>query len=120
MMKEKNDGGVLRNIALRVFPMTAPVFWAGSDKAETGAGKGRTVQEEIEKALAKMHGHPVSVIGSGRTDSGVHAAGQVANFFTDISSIDRSAIYQCAQFNASKGYPHHRVVRSAAVLSCQV
>jgi len=47
----------------------------------------RTVQEEIEKALFKMHGHHVGVNGSGRTDSGVHAKGQAANFITDIDSI---------------------------------
>lgn len=47
----------------------------------------RTVQEELEKALGKMHGHTVSVMGAGRTDSGVHAAGQVAHFVTDINSI---------------------------------
>ncbi len=47
----------------------------------------RTVQEEIEKALATMHGHPVSIVGAGRTDSGVHASGQVAHFITDIASI---------------------------------
>jgi tRNA pseudouridine38-40 synthase len=48
---------------------------------------GRTVQGEVERALAKMHGHPVSATAAGRTDSGVHAAGQVANFYTDIRSI---------------------------------
>jgi len=47
----------------------------------------RSVQEELERALAAMHGHPVPTVGAGRTDSGVHAMGQVANFFTDISSI---------------------------------
>ncbi|MCE5255326.1 MAG: tRNA pseudouridine(38-40) synthase TruA [Spirochaetaceae bacterium] len=47
----------------------------------------RSVQEEIEKALATMHGHKVPVTGAGRTDSGVHARGQVAGFFTDIASI---------------------------------
>jgi len=47
----------------------------------------RTVQQEIESALARMHGHPVPVVGAGRTDSGVHAAGQVAHFVTDIAGI---------------------------------
>jgi tRNA pseudouridine38-40 synthase len=47
----------------------------------------RTVQGLIEGALAKMHKKPVSLTGSGRTDAGVHAAGQVANFYTDIRSI---------------------------------
>jgi tRNA pseudouridine38-40 synthase len=46
-----------------------------------------SVQGEIEAALEKIHGHPVPLAGSGRTDSGVHAAGQVANFY---SSIKRS------------------------------
>ncbi|ADD69711.1 tRNA pseudouridine synthase A [Denitrovibrio acetiphilus DSM 12809] len=44
---------------------------------------GRTVQEELHKALSKMYKTKVTVIGSGRTDSGVHALGQVANFRTE-------------------------------------
>lgn len=44
----------------------------------------RTVQEEIEKALANIVNQPVTVIAAGRTDSGVHAAAQVAHF--DASS----------------------------------
>jgi tRNA pseudouridine38-40 synthase len=47
----------------------------------------RTAQEELEKALAKMHGHAVPTVAAGRTDSGVHAMGQAANFYTDIASI---------------------------------
>jgi len=47
----------------------------------------RTVQGVIEDALFKMHGNPVNLTGSGRTDSGVHAVGQVANFYTTIDSI---------------------------------
>jgi len=42
-----------------------------------------TVQETIERALTKMTGQKISVIGSGRTDAGVHAWGQVANFKCD-------------------------------------
>jgi len=47
----------------------------------------RTVQGVIEDALFKMHGRHVSLTGSGRTDAGVHAAGQAANFYTTIDSI---------------------------------
>ena len=39
-----------------------------------------SIQAEIEKALKTMTAKRVTVIGSGRTDSGVHAKGQVANF----------------------------------------
>jgi tRNA pseudouridine38-40 synthase len=48
----------------------------------------RSVQGELEAALAKMHGHEVPVLGAGRTDSGVHAMGQVSNFYTDIAGIE--------------------------------
>ncbi len=41
---------------------------------------GRTIQEAIEIALATMTRQRVTLIGSGRTDAGVHALGQVANF----------------------------------------
>jgi tRNA pseudouridine38-40 synthase len=48
----------------------------------------RSAQGELEAALARVHGHPVPAIGAGRTDSGVHAMGQVANFYTDIASME--------------------------------
>ncbi len=41
-----------------------------------------TVQQKLEESLEKLCGEPVNVIGSGRTDSGVHARGQVSNFKT--------------------------------------
>ncbi|HTY01710.1 MAG TPA: tRNA pseudouridine(38-40) synthase TruA [Bacteroidota bacterium] len=46
---------------------------------------GRSVQEEITKVLEQVLQEPISVIGSGRTDSGVHARGMVAGFQTNSS-----------------------------------
>ncbi|MBI3617874.1 MAG: tRNA pseudouridine(38-40) synthase TruA [Candidatus Omnitrophica bacterium] len=43
----------------------------------------RTVQAEIEKALKKIFKKHTTLFGSGRTDSGVHALGQVANFHAE-------------------------------------
>ena len=40
----------------------------------------RTIQEEIEKAVLTITGQQVPLTGSGRTDAGVHAYAQVANF----------------------------------------
>ncbi|MGH2981450.1 MAG: tRNA pseudouridine(38-40) synthase TruA [Solirubrobacterales bacterium] len=40
----------------------------------------RTVQGELEAALETILGEPVSLSAAGRTDAGVHAAGQVASF----------------------------------------
>ena len=39
-----------------------------------------TIQGKIQHVLETLVGHPVEVIGSGRTDAGVHASGQIANF----------------------------------------
>ncbi len=52
-----------------------------------GREGGRTVQGCIEQALASMHKHPVDAYGSGRTDTGVHACGQVLHFHSDIKNI---------------------------------
>jgi len=42
----------------------------------------RTVQGEIEDVLKKLLSERIRIIGAGRTDQGVHARGQVANFHT--------------------------------------
>ena len=44
---------------------------------------GRTVQGELTRVLSILDQRPVTVYGAGRTDAGVHAEGQVANFFLE-------------------------------------
>ena len=39
-----------------------------------------TIQEQLERAIHTVFGHPVRVVSAGRTDSGVHAVGQVVSF----------------------------------------
>lgn len=66
-----------RNIKIKVsYDGTDLCGWQVQDN-------GRTVQGEMEKALEKIHGKRIRLTGSGRTDSGVHANGQTANFFTE-------------------------------------
>lgn len=45
-------------------------------------GTKRTVQGEIERVLAKITGETIAAVASGRTDSGVHALGQIVGFQT--------------------------------------
>jgi tRNA pseudouridine38-40 synthase len=62
-----------------------PVTWKGERPPE---GEGiPTIQEVLSKTIGGVVGHAVSVVGSSRTDSGVHAKGQVAHFDTDQVQI---------------------------------
>jgi len=93
-----------------------------------------TVQGEIEKALSRILNQKIKINGAGRTDAGVHAMGQVANFHaaTSISCYDLKkgvnsiikrpvVIRKCeivdsdfhARYNAlSKEYHYHILNRS--------
>ncbi len=44
---------------------------------------GPTVQEALERALERVTGEPVTILAAGRTDTGVHAEGQVIAFDTE-------------------------------------
>ena len=46
---------------------------------------GSSVQETLEKALSTMLRCPISIVGAGRTDAGVHAKKMIAHFDTDVT-----------------------------------
>lgn len=50
----------------------------------------QTIQGKIESVISEMVSSPTEIIGSGRTDAGAHAKGQVANFHTksNMSLLD--------------------------------
>ena len=56
--------------------------------------QGASVQGALEESLARLQGAPVTLIGAGRTDAGVHAAGQVAsavvNLRHDVQTLRRA------------------------------
>ncbi len=78
----------MRNILLTIsYDGTDFCGWQRQDDAVSGGEAERTVQGEIEKALEKIHKEKTTLYGSGRTDSGVHAVGQAANFYSPIDSM---------------------------------
>jgi len=92
---------------------------------------GLSVQEVIETALTTVLRQPISIVGSGRTDTGVHAGQQFAHFETDLplpKHLLRSlnslvsndiAIYDCfpvhaddhARYTATYRYYQYSIIR---------
>ena len=72
----------------------------------------KTIQGKLEQILEKMAGQSVEVHGSGRTDAGVHAWGQVANFHLPASCSGMSA-------EEVKAYLNRYLPDDIAVLSAQ-
>lgn len=50
----------------------------------------RTVQEQLQQALTSVANHPITVQCAGRTDTGVHAIGQVVHFDSDAIRSNRN------------------------------
>ena len=77
----------MRNILLTVsYDGTDFCGWQRQDFADKGRAV-RTIQQVMEDALEKIHKQKINLQGSGRTDSGVHAFAQAANFISPVDSI---------------------------------
>jgi tRNA pseudouridine38-40 synthase len=70
---------------------------------------GKTVQETLSKAVEQVVQERVKICGAGRTDAGVHALGQVANFFTH-SNIPSERLLLAINFYL----PHDITIKDAA------
>ena len=60
--------------------------------------KGFSIQSEIQKALSKVLKKKIKINGSGRTDSGVHAKGQSANFIFNQEIKDKYKFLSSVNF----------------------
>ena len=73
---------------------------------------GRTVAGEIERALSELFEEPVKITGAGRTDTGVHASGQVISCITS-----RSFPFERLAIALNSRLPHDISVRDVAVVA---
>lgn len=57
-----------------------------------------TIQSKIEKVLSEITGEEIELIGSGRTDAGVHAYNQIANFKTNCKTSNEKILEHCYRY----------------------
>ena len=61
-------------------------------------GADNTIQGKLEAVLSRILGEDIEISGSGRTDAGVHAKGQVANFHTESQMPCGEILSQLRQY----------------------
>ena len=71
-----------------------------------------TIQGKLENVLFRMSGEEIEVHGSGRTDAGVHARGQVANFHINAEI--------CPDGEAAREYLNRYLPDDIRVLSAKI
>src|SRR5439155_25359199 len=60
-----------------------------------------TIQETLARTIGSVIGHPIQLVGSSRTDAGVHAKAQVAHFDTDQIQIPPEGLRQAVNARLS-------------------
>ena len=61
-------------------------------------GQDNTIQGKIEQCLSRILDQPIEISGSGRTDAGVHARGQVANFHCESDLTAEEILQQLRRY----------------------
>ena len=74
---------------------------------------GKSIQGEIEKALLELFNKKINLSGAGRTDSGVHAKGQVAHFDIDEKNIDITKLHKSINYILSKNKNRITILKSS-------
>lgn len=87
-------------------------FFGWQEQNEAGRTKFVTVQSSLEAAFATALRAPVRLVGSGRTDTGVHARGQCVHFDWVGEPFD------CGKVTSSVNGLTHRVVRIRGLEPC--
>ncbi len=62
------------------------------------SGTDNTIQEKLETVLSRILQEEITVSGSGRTDAGVHAMGQVVNFYCNTTMLPGEILSQLRRY----------------------
>jgi tRNA pseudouridine38-40 synthase len=87
----------MRNIKL-VVQYDGSRYLGWQRQKEEDPDRPRTIQGKLEQVLSRMTGEAVQVVGACRTDAGVHAEGQVANFLTSCTLSLQELLAYCSRY----------------------
>jgi tRNA pseudouridine38-40 synthase len=87
----------LRNLRL-VIQYDGSRYLGWQRQREEDPERPRTIQGKLEQVLSRMSGERIAVIGASRTDAGVHAEAQVANFHTSCPLDAGEVLAYCARY----------------------
>ena len=90
--EESRNGNNMARYQLTLAYDGTDFFGSQRQASQSSSARKRTVQGELEKALSKLGWTGRSILMSGRTDTGVHATGQVASCDLDWSHTDEELV----------------------------